>query len=368
MYEPKSFVEIVSGMIAHMQATQRSVTDFHVGSVARTLVEAPAVEMDELYQTMSQWVEDAIPVSMYDAFGFAQLPPASAGGMVRISTQTGLVDQPIQIPAGTLFTRENPTLQYRTLVDAEIPHGADHVDVLLVAVLPGSAGNAPVGTRLGIGSGGVGQLTAITIGRLVGGTDGETPDEQKARFVDYIESLSHGTVRSLLYAVKQAVVKDTSGDVIESVSRVGITEEAGKVFVFVYGSHGAPSPALISTAQTIVEGEKTAERVVVGYRPAGVRIDVLPMTEQLVSVDYKVKMFSGYTGDSSVIDAIKTSTEAAIAAIRPGDVLYVETLINAALTVPGVQRVICESNSNLLCAANVALALGDVTVEWLSNA
>lgn len=368
MYVPKSFVEIVSGMIAHMQATQRSVTDFHIGSVARTLVEAPAVEMDELYQTMSQWVEDAIPVSMYDAFGFTQLPPASAGGMVRISTQTGLVDQPIPIPAGTVFTRENPTVQYQTLADTTIPHGADHVDALLVAIQPGSTGNAPVGAMLGIGSGGIGQLTAVTIGRLVGGTDGETPDEQKARFVDYIESLSHGTVRSLLYAVKQAVVKDTNGVVIETVSRVGITEGGGTVALYLYGSHGAPSAELIASAQTIVDGEKTDERVVVGYRPAGVRVDVLPMIEQLVPVDFKVRMFSGYTGNSSVIDAIKTSTAAAIAAIRPGDVLYVEALIDAALAVPGVQRVICESNSNLLCASNVALALGDVTVEWLSNA
>lgn len=362
MFAPKSFVEIVSGMIAHMRATQKSVTDFHVGSVARTLVEAPAVEMDELYQSMAQGLTDAIPVALYDAFGFEALPAVAAGGTVRILADA-LVDDPVLIPAGTLLTRTDPTLEYQTVADATIAHGTNHVDVVVVAKLAGPLGNAPVGTALALASNVGNQLTAATTTRLTGGADAESETERAARFIDYVDSLSHGTVNAIRYAVSQISLSDGSGVVIERVARVGISESAGHVGIYIYGSHGAPSADLLAAAQVVVDGD--GESIPIGMRAAGVRADVLPMTEQTISLAYKVKLFAGLSGGDAILNAIRTQVETLLSGIKSGDVLFVESLVEAALNVSGVERALIESDTNLTCPANKVFVLGAVTVEYL---
>jgi hypothetical protein len=49
LFQLKNFTSIAGAMINHMRGTQSDITDFVIGSKARTLVEAPAIEMDELY-------------------------------------------------------------------------------------------------------------------------------------------------------------------------------------------------------------------------------------------------------------------------------------------------------------------------------
>ncbi len=51
-FQIKDFTSIVASMVNHMRGTQKKVTDFQKGSVARTLVEAAAVENEELYLQM----------------------------------------------------------------------------------------------------------------------------------------------------------------------------------------------------------------------------------------------------------------------------------------------------------------------------
>ncbi len=52
MFQVKDFRSIVASMVNHVRATTTKITDFRVGGVARTLLEAPAIEIDELYQQM----------------------------------------------------------------------------------------------------------------------------------------------------------------------------------------------------------------------------------------------------------------------------------------------------------------------------
>jgi hypothetical protein len=51
-FQLKDFVSIVAAMLNRAKATQSRLTDFEVGSVARTLIEAPAIEIEQLYQRM----------------------------------------------------------------------------------------------------------------------------------------------------------------------------------------------------------------------------------------------------------------------------------------------------------------------------
>ena len=50
-FQPRSFPQILAEMIAYVQSNT-VVSDFNVGSVARTLLEAAALEDDEQYFQM----------------------------------------------------------------------------------------------------------------------------------------------------------------------------------------------------------------------------------------------------------------------------------------------------------------------------
>ena len=354
MFVPKNFVEIVSGMMTHMKSTQKAVTDYHIGSVARTLIESPAIEMEALYQAMRQGITDAIPVALYQAFDFGVLPPTCAGGRAVLISEAPTY-APITIPAGTIIKRSSPTLEYRTLTDAVFPQGTGVVNLFIGATLAGSAGNAPVGTVFTVDGSFQSKLTINALDRMIGGTDGESETERKARFIDYVGSLSRSTLNSLRYSAGQSVVKNAAGAISETVARVGLIEEAGRVAVYLYGSHGTASSALIAVAQAAMDE----------IRPAGVQIDVLQMGVQAVDAAFQVKLFAGQGGGAPTIDAIKTAFSGLLSVIRPGEVLYVSAMIDAALAVSGVERVLCNNNSNITCPQNIVLIMGTVSVLWM---
>src|SRR5690606_6560657 len=56
MFRPRTYEEILNDMIAHMQA-RTSVSDYSVGSVIRTILEAAALEDDEQYFQMVQLLD-----------------------------------------------------------------------------------------------------------------------------------------------------------------------------------------------------------------------------------------------------------------------------------------------------------------------
>ena len=84
MFQIKDFVSISAGSINHARAVTDKVTDWAPGSVARTLIEAPAVEIEELYLQMFLGLRDAIPVATFKSFGFEKLPAARAQGWVTV--------------------------------------------------------------------------------------------------------------------------------------------------------------------------------------------------------------------------------------------------------------------------------------------
>ena len=78
----KDFNNIVQDMILTARAHTERVTDYNIGSVARTLLEAPGLEIDALYQAMYYGLLDAIPIAIYEGFGFSALPAMAASGYV----------------------------------------------------------------------------------------------------------------------------------------------------------------------------------------------------------------------------------------------------------------------------------------------
>lgn len=84
-FQIKNFTEIVSDEIESVRGLTALLTDFNVGSVVRSILEAHAVSIEDLYMAMYTNLTDAIPTAIYSAFNFDRLPAVHANGNVTIT-------------------------------------------------------------------------------------------------------------------------------------------------------------------------------------------------------------------------------------------------------------------------------------------
>ena len=345
-----------------MRGVTDKITDFQPGSVARTLIEAPAVEIEELYLQMMLGLRDAIPVATFKSFGFDILPAARAHGYVSLSL-TPAPSTDIIVPQGTTFS----TTDGRTYVSTEARTWQAGVLVVRVPVqstIIGAAGNVAAGginaTALN-GNGYVVSNSAITTGR-----DVETDREREVRFAEFVRALSRGTMDACRYAVNWTSLPDQDGNVDEYVTRLGQIEQRGLVRFWIYSSKGITSEALRLKAQNAIDGYVTdAGAVVPGYRPAGVKVDVLAMVERSVPLSIQVSMFPGYELTTGVRQSIADRFASTIRAVKPGETLFLKTLVEDMLAVDGVRLIVPVSTENIACDPSEALAPGLLTITSL---
>lgn len=361
MFQIKDFSTIARGEIEHARAVQDQLTDFNVGSVVRTILEAPAIEIEEFYQRMLAGVLEAIPVAIYQGFNFSVLDAAPAGGNVILSFGLAL-ENPVTIPEGAIFQNPSTGISYLASDEVVAPAGATSATVPVYASIDGPLGNASANTITV--SVGLSLPNNTTIGNVAffTGRDAETEQERSMRFMAYIASISRGTVAALRYAVSTAVVLSGDGAIAEYVTRVGMVEQRGHVRMYLYSSLGTPSSQLLENAQYIIDGET----LVPGYRSAGVRVDALAMAETGVDVDITVTLMPGIeaTNYPAIEADIATRLSVLLDSIQDGEVLYVEEIVEQALAASGVRRVITDNDENVICDGRSKLILGTLTVVW----
>lgn len=363
-FQLKDFNSITLSQINHAKGVTDRVTDFQPGSVVRTLMEATAVEVEELYLQMFLGLRDAIPVATFLSFGFTRLPAARAVGYVSVSVNTAPVD-PFTINAGTEFYATDGRV-YTSLADMTWPAGVLLVRIPVTHSTAGLVGNVSEG---GITSSAFFDSDIYTVNNsaITTGRDIETDSERETRFREFVQSLSRGTVSACLYGAKMARILDTEGNIAEYVTRAGIAESAGFVRIYLYSSLGIPSTALLAAGQLIMDGSRddAAGTITPGYRSAGVRVDVLPMTERAVPLSVQVQMIDGYTLTTAVRQELGDIFASTITAVQPGTTLYLGVLIESMLAAVGVEKIVPVSNSNITCGADEALVAGVLTVTAL---
>lgn len=364
-FQIKTFIDIVLAQINHGRLVTDKITDWAPGSVARTLVEAPAVEIEELYIQMFLGLRDAIPVATFMSFGFDRLPAARAHGFVSIS-KSPAPTLAITIPIGTAFSTADGRV-YTSTATVTWGSGQTVARVPVVCSEAGLIGNAAAGVINT--SDAFASADGYTVGNALidTGRDLETDSEREARFTDFVQSLSRGTVVACLYAARQSVVLDADGNRYEYVTRAGLSETPGRVRIYLYGNRGTASADLLADGQLRIDGTRDDEAgtITPGYRAAGVRVDVLPMVERAVSLAVAVEMFDGYALTPAVEQDLQDAFAASLAAALPGQTLYLGTLVEAMLAEPGVSRIVPASNANILCAVDEALTPGTLTVTAL---
>lgn len=366
MFQAKTFRAIVTSMINTARASQSKITDFSVGAVARTMMESPAVEIEELYLQMLLGLQDAIPVAIYQAFNFPVISALPASGVVTVHFSPAL-DVAMDFPVGTVLTASAKGLTFYTTASVTAAAGAESVALTVVAAVPGAGGNLGINEISEVGS----QLsippdTTFTHAAFTSGLDAERDLEQKTRFASFISSISRSTVESLHYGASTATVLDGGGAVQEYVTKVGIDESAGYVNVYLHGSAGIPSATLLANAQALIDGYTDSNgQKIDGYRSAGVEVLVLAMSERNVSIGATVGTIHGALQTAALRSAIVTAIERVILAVGSGSYLYADALVSSVLSIPGVLSCYLTNDTNILCGQFEVILPGTITVTWL---
>ncbi|WP_158602103.1 baseplate J/gp47 family protein [Pararobbsia silviterrae] len=296
-----------------MKATQTVVTDYNVGAVARTLIEAPAIELEELYQQSFNMVTAAIPVSVYKSFNFTALAAIAASGLIRTTIAAQQTDQ--RISAGTQFATTSTSSVYVASTDTTIAAGDTYADVQVACSATGSAGNLAANQSFTTTPTITGFVSATNLSPFTSGRDAETADQTLQRFNDYISTLPRGTTASLSYGLSTAQVTDSNGNAIETVALSLVdepytrdaTQPIALVNLYIFNGVGSTSAALVAAAQKIIDGyTQTDGTKVAGYKAAGVPTTVYAATEQDLNFSAELEIDTDLT-DWATAEAAATT-------------------------------------------------------------
>jgi uncharacterized phage protein gp47/JayE len=340
--------------------------------VARTLVEAPAMEIDELYQQMFHGLVEGIEVATYTSFGFEKLSASAAYGLIRFTAPAPVAGQAVSIPAGTEVRVPGQTRKYVTRAASQIAVGQTYVDILAYCDTPGVVGNVDPNTITELVAAVSGVSSVTNPAAFTNGRDAETDDERKSRFQEYIATLARGTKAALEYGAKTATIV-TNGVVSELVKYVK-TEEPwidnpntypiGLVNLYIHNGAGATSSALVTEAQKIIDGYYDADgNAVSGYKAAGAKVVVQAASEVAVNVTGTLTLLSGYDSATAIASAT-TKLTAYLSELPIGeDVIHAELVSILKRDVAGVlDASITVPSGNTAIAANSKAMPGTISI------
>lgn len=363
MFQIKDFASIAASVLNYAKAVQQRTTDFSIGSIARTMLEAPAVEIEELYQQMFIGLREAIPVAIYNSFDFTRLAALPSTGLIRVSiTPTTAITL---IPAGTIFTSPAYSVSFVSLYDATIGIGSSYVDVTVEAKLPGVIGNISSGTTFTSTPAVQNIISQIALSSFTSGRDEENDAQRKSRFSAYILTLNHGTVAALDYGLRLANVRDINGNIIESVRHTAIIEPyitdisapIALVNCYIHNGISGASSDLINAANKIMMGyTDSSGNIISGYKAAGVHVTIAAASSIATNIVGVVTIASGHD-----VATTKLSVQSAIAdyinALNIGDNVLIAEIIAAAMGVVGVTNFALTTPSADVVISNIQKAV-----------
>lgn len=301
MFQIKNFTSIVGAIINHMRGTQSRITDFNVGGVARTLIESPAVEIDELYQQMWSGLKEAIPVATFNSFSFSALPSVPAAGLITVTITVQATNT--LIPGGTAFTSSLVSTVYVSETDVIIAAGNTVASVLVAATTAGAATNIGAALSFAMTPVPAGFVSAINPGAFTSGADLETPDQRLQRFQEYISTLARGTIASIIRGAKTTILYDSNGLIIERVVAAALiepyvadhTQPIGLINLYIHNGVGSTSGSLVTRAAQIVYGYTDSSGTKIpGWQAAGVTVVTAAASEVAVTMTGVLTPAPGY--------------------------------------------------------------------------
>jgi uncharacterized phage protein gp47/JayE len=206
VFSIKTFEQLTTRMIEWFKGNTSQITDFSIGSKARTMIEAVAMVVEELYYFVWEAIKVRLEESIYLAFDFPLRPARRATGYATFSRTTP-AGQDYLIPVGTMIATEatdyNPEIQFETTTSVTLLTGETSVTIPIQARREGKLGNVAAGKIIIFFSKPSGVEAVTNQLALVDGRDLETRDERKQRFREYIASRWRATKQALQYGAME---------------------------------------------------------------------------------------------------------------------------------------------------------------------
>lgn len=368
-FQIKDFVSIAASMVNWMRNSTQKITDFSVGGVARTLVEAAAIELDEFYQRMFIGLKEAIPVSVYNSFDFNALPALAAGGLVRVSIASQTSD--VLIGSGTVFKAAGKTNTYTSTQDVTITAGNTYADVPVVCATPGVVGNLAAATACTLAPSPVGFVSASNLASFLGGVDAEDDDGRKLRFQSFITSLARGTNAAVDYGLRTVFLTDAVGNETERVVYVAVvepwltdgTQPVSLVNCYVHNGVGATSSALLAHARDVVYGYTDASgNKIPGWKAAGVNVQVYAATEDAVAITATLTALAGYD-QPTLVSAAQAALEDYLLTLPIGASAIRAKIVEVVMDIEGVYNFVpTVPAGDTAVASNVKIMPGVIAI------
>lgn len=303
----------VANLINWFAGSQKKITDFYEGSVTRTKAEALAVELESMDYQMYRAMKKAIPTAIYKAFNFTLLAPVRASGKQTFSALAPPgID--VVIAKGTQVSTEGSLAErarvYETVAEGTLLAASTSVDIQVACTIAGEFGNVGPGLITVLKTT-IPEIDSVTnAAEFDNGSDKETEEERRVRFVEYIDTLTRGTDAAIEFGAKQAKLYDVDGNIIEEVTEAfAVTTPqttAGFSECYIHNGVGSTSQELIDRSQEIVNGyvdAGTGEKVS-GYKAAGITCPVYAALEVAVDVTITLILLQGKVFSDVEIEAL----------------------------------------------------------------
>ena len=272
----KTFSEILNKMIGWMVTRGSKISNFTVGSVIRTILEAISLEIEAVYYEMSKGYKKALQHSVFYSFGFSKKSATPSSGMVTVRFKSELPYNMV-IPQGYKFSTvpvRGKVLHFAATQDVACASGDTVANVPVECTTPGTIGNVPSGaiqicvTPL--------PFTQSVFNRVdfTNGQEEEDIAEVKKRFTEYIQTLSKGTVSAVQYGCLT----------VQGVTGVYVEERIGVLDIYIHDINGDLPTAL----------ENSVRETLLDYRAGGVEVRILPVNKRPVDLSVQIILNSGF--------------------------------------------------------------------------
>lgn len=263
----KTFDTVVDEIATAVQGKSTVPMDFSIGSIARSIAEADSEIamwlqgeiLKVLALTRAATSQGADLDTWMAQFFFSRNQAVAATGAATFSRRSSSVRAvvPVGQVVSTLdridfvVTLDTTNANYSAVDGGYVlAIGTASINCPIAAVVAGTGGNVGAGTitKLKTTIGGVNTVTnGIT---FTNGKAAETDEAFRARFTEWLASLSRSTLAAVSYAIKQAGA--TSFKIVENFNLDG-SWHPGWFYVIVDDGTGAPSGAFLNTVANAVE-------------------------------------------------------------------------------------------------------------------
>lgn len=371
MFSIKNFDAITASIINNVIAMTDGLTDFNIGSNARSLIEANAREIDQLYQAVLKGLYESIPVAIYKAFDFQKLSAGYASGYVEFTRDPAITGD-VTILAGTSVKTEDG-LAYTVVGDTIMAADEDTKDVYVRAAGTGTTYNVAVDTITELDATISGIASITNDDAFTNGTDDETEMERKLRFQLWLSSIPRAIKTSIEYGATTASLLDSNDIATETVTKALVYEpcvdetpagDVGEVEIYIWNGIDGASTDLITECQKVIDGyrDDNGNRIP-GWKAAGVIATVLAVTPDDVDITMTITVRTGYDFDEISVTA-QTAISTYIQGLDIGQPLVLSEIIDAAMGISGVYDVTISSPAaNYSPAWNAICTMGTVSIS-----